>query len=226
MWELRDLPSAATDWGRVLTDFFQSTTGSELLSRLRMESQSHQIFPPAAAVFRALELTPREDVRVVILGQDPYHGAGQADGLAFSVPSGVTRPPSLRNIFRELQDDLGVSIPPSFELSRWARQGVLLLNTTLTVRQDAAGSHRGFGWEMLTDLVIQLVNDLPVPVVFIMWGKDAEKKLTRVDRQRHLAICSPHPSPLSAHRGFFGSRPFSRANQFLAGHGRDTIDWI
>lgn len=226
MWDIRDLRSGTSDWGHLLTDFLQSTTGTELLSRLEVESASHQLFPPAGAVFRALELTPVEQVRVVILGQDPYHGAGQADGLAFSVPNGVTRPPSLRNILRELQDDLGESIPTSFDLSRWARQGVLLLNTTLTVRQDNAGSHRGFGWETLTDLVIQRVNDLPKSVVFVMWGKDAEKKLSRVDRQRHLAICSPHPSPLSAHRGFFGSRPFSRANQFLAAHGRDTIDWV
>lgn len=226
MWDIRDLRSEASDWGQLLKEFLQSTTGGELLARLKSEADSHQLFPPAGAVFRALELTPPEQVRVVILGQDPYHGAGQADGLAFSVPNGVTRPPSLRNILRELQDDLGVSIPTSFDLSRWAKQGVLLLNTTLTVRQDNAGSHRGFGWETLTDIVIQRVNDLPMSVVFVMWGKDAEKKLSRVDRQRHLAICSPHPSPLSAHRGFFGSRPFSRANEFLAAHGRDTIDWV
>jgi uracil-DNA glycosylase len=226
MWDVEKLQSEAATWGPVLRSFLRSPTGQALLARLHAEAQSYPIFPDTDHVFRALELTPIEQVRVVILGQDPYHGVGQADGLAFSVPKGVTTPPSLRNILKELGADLGVPIPSSFDLAQWAAQGVLLLNTTLTVRQDAAGSHRGFGWEELTDQLIQQVNAGPHSVVFILWGKDAEKKLALVDQTKHLAICSPHPSPLSAHRGFFGSRPFSRANQYLTDRDRGAVAWV
>lgn len=226
MWDLQRLPIPDSGWGPLLTDFLNSPTGAQLSDRLTLEAVNHSIFPRPENVFRALVLTPLSEVRVVILGQDPYHGAGQADGLSFSVPRGVAPPPSLRNIFRELREDLGVPVPPGFDLVHWASQGVLLLNTTLTVREDNAGSHRGFGWEELTDSVIQSVNDATLPVVFVLWGKDAQNKLSRVDRTKHLAICSPHPSPLSAHRGFFGSRPFSRSNQFLSDHGRTPIAWV
>lgn len=226
MWDLQTLPIPDAGWGPLLTDFVKSPIGIQLSAQLVLEAGHHSIFPQKENVFRALALTPRSEVRVVILGQDPYHGAGQADGLSFSVPRGVAQPPSLRNIFRELREDLGVPIPPGLDLSLWARQGVLLLNTTLTVRENNAGSHRGFGWEVLTDSLIQSVNDAIQPVVFVLWGKDAQNKLSRVDRTKHLAICSPHPSPLSAHRGFFGSRPFSRSNQFLTDHGRTPIAWV
>lgn len=226
MWDVRELPNDLPDWGQLLPDFLSSPTGRQLTERLRLEASLHSIFPQPQNVLRALILTPLHQVRVVILGQDPYHGVGQADGLSFSVPRGVAPPPSLRNIFRELREDLGVTVPAGFELSHWAKQGVLLLNTTLTVRADSAGSHRGFGWEALTDAVIQRVNDLDHPVVFVLWGKDAQNKLSHVDRSKHLAICSPHPSPLSAHRGFFGSRPFSRTNQFMSDAGFNGVVWV
>ncbi len=226
MWDVQELPSDVPDWGRLLPDFLASPTGMQLTERLQLEASGHAIYPQPQNVFRALMLTPLTQVRVVILGQDPYHGVGQADGLSFSVPRGVAPPPSLRNIYRELREDLGVTVPAGFELSHWAKQGVLLLNTTLTVRENVAGSHRGFGWEVLTDLVIQRVNDLEHPLVFVLWGKDAQNKLSQVNRSKHLAICSPHPSPLSAHRGFFGSRPFSRTNHFLSEAGYNCIAWV
>lgn len=187
------------------------------------------VFPPPAAWFRALDLTPREDVRVVILGQDPYHGAGQAHGLCFSVQPGVRLPPSLRNIYKELEADLG--IPPARHgfLEAWASQGVLLLNAVLTVREGAAASHQGQGWERFTDAVIRLVAESAPPTVFMLWGAHAQKKAAFVgdvaQGGRHLVLKSAHPSPLSAHNGFFGSRPFSKANAFLAAHGRAPIDW-
>jgi len=225
-WELTALQNLTTDWAEVVQPFWESPTGQRLREFLDQEQRAAAIFPPAAQVFRALQLTPRRQTRVVIVGQDPYHGSGQADGLAFSVPPGVPTPPSLRNILKELTADLGQAPPAGFDLGHWARQGVLLLNTTLTVRPDAAGSHRGLGWETLTDQLIASANQVPRPLVFILWGKDAQTKAVGIDTTRHHVICSPHPSPLSAHRGFFGSRPFSRTNEFLRQGNQLPVAWL
>lgn len=183
------------------------------------------VFPPREDVFRALDLTPLDQVRVVLLGQDPYHGPGQAHGLAFSVRPGVPRPPSLRNLFRELHDDTGDPIPPGGTLTPWARRGVLLLNTVLTVRSGEAASHAGRGWETFTDAVIDRVVQRPDPVVFLLLGGHARKKAAAVRGTRHGIIEAPHPSPLSAHRGFFGSRVFSRTNALLEAAGVEPVDW-
>lgn len=183
-----------------------------------------EIYPKPAEWFRALDLTPLDDVRVVILGQDPYHGQGQAHGLSFSVRPGVRIPPSLANIYKEIQSDLGFSPPPHGFLEHWARQGVLLLNNSLTVERSKPASHQGRGWEAFTDAVIRTVDAGP-PSVFLLWGSHAQKKAESVDGRRHLVIKTSHPSPYSADRGFFGSRPFSRANAFLEKNGRGTIDW-
>jgi uracil-DNA glycosylase len=184
-----------------------------------------RIFPKGSEWFHALDATPLEQVRVVILGQDPYHGEGQAHGLCFSVKPGVRPPPSLINIYKEMKSDLGLEPPPHGNLEAWAKQGVLLLNAVLTVEAGLAASHQGKGWERFTDAVIRLVNDQPRPVVFILWGSYAQRKAAFVDRQRNLVLASAHPSPLSAHNGFFGSRPFSKANEFLIANGQDPIDW-
>ncbi|WP_324261935.1 uracil-DNA glycosylase [Altererythrobacter sp. H2] len=197
---------------------------------LKAEEQSGKlVFPPRGQRLAALAATPPEAVRVVILGQDPYHGPGQAMGLSFSVPRGAAVPPSLANIYKELESDLGLPRPGHGDLSGWARQGVLLLNATLTVEAHKAASHAGKGWEAVTDACVQAVAQGGAPCVFILWGSHAQAKAARVpeieDGGRHLVIRSPHPSPLSAYRGFFGSRPFSRANAFLEQHGRGTIDW-
>ena len=184
-----------------------------------------RIFPKGSEWFHALDVTPLEQVRVVILGQDPYHGEGQAHGLCFSVKPGVRPPPSLINIYKEMKSDLGLEPPPHGNLEAWAKQGVLLLNAVLTVEAGLAASHQGKGWERFSDAVIRLVNDQPRPVVFILWGTYAQRKAAFVDRQRHLVLASAHPSPLSAHNGFFGSRPFSKTNEFLIANGQDPIDW-
>lgn len=193
------------------------------------ETAGKQIFPPRGMRLRALELTPLDKVKVVILGQDPYHGPGQAHGLSFSVPEGVRQPPSLVNIFKELQDDLGIAPPTRGNLESWARQGVLLLNNSLTVEAGQAGSHAGRGWDAITDAAVRAVAEREEPSVFILWGSHAQAKAARIPElrgdSRHLILRSPHPSPLSAHRGFFGSRPFSKANAFLEQHGRGAIDW-
>jgi uracil-DNA glycosylase len=193
------------------------------------ETAGKQIFPPRGMRLRALELTPLDKVKVVILGQDPYHGPGQAHGLSFSVPEGVRQPPSLVNIFKELQDDLGIAPPTHGNLESWARQGVLLLNNSLTVESGQAGSHAGRGWDAITDAAVRAVAEREEPSVFILWGSHAQAKAARIPElrgdSRHLILRSPHPSPLSAHRGFFGSRPFSKANAFLEQHGRGAIDW-
>ena len=184
-----------------------------------------QIYPRASEWFNALNSTPLQDVRVVILGQDPYHGEGQAHGLCFSVQHGVRPPPSLLNIYKELKADLGIALPGHGNLTAWAGQGVLLLNSVLTVEAGLAASHQAKGWERFTDAVIKLVNHLPQPVVFILWGNYAQKKAAFVDKRRHLVLSAAHPSPLSAHAGFFGSKPFSKANQFLQEHGQAPINW-
>jgi uracil-DNA glycosylase len=195
----------------------------------REEANGKAVYPPRGQRLRALELTPLDEVKVVILGQDPYHGPGQAHGLCFSVPEGVQTPPSLVNIYKELESDLGVPRRPSGNLEHWARQGVLLLNTSLTVEAGKAGSHAGKGWEAITDAAVAAVAARETPSVFILWGNHARNKASRVPElglgSSHLVLTSPHPSPLSAHSGFFGSRPFSKANAFLEVQGRGAIDW-
>ncbi len=196
-----------------------------LESFLDRERERATVYPPRDRVFRALELTPLDSVRVVLVGQDPYHGPGQAHGLAFSVPAGVPKPPSLRNLLRELHDDVGVPIPGSGDLTPWARRGVLLLNAVLTVRAGEAGSHAGRGWERFTDAVIGAVDGGPAPVVFLLLGNRAQEKASGVDWSRHVVLEATHPSPLSAWRGFSGSRVFSRANEALEQMGREPVDW-
>lgn len=193
---------------------------------LEDEARRHIIFPEANQVFRALELTPLEEVRVLLLGQDPYHRPGQAEGLAFSVPEGIRIPPSLRNIFCELEADVGISAPTSGSLLPWARQGVLLLNAVLTVREREPASHARQGWERFTDTIIRTLSERPSPIVFALWGGYAQKKLPLIDQTRHPVVTAAHPSPLSARRGFLGSRPFSRINAALAEAGRGTIEWV
>jgi len=213
-------------WKHLLEAEFGKPYMAQLKSFLEGEKAAgRRIFPKGADYFRALDLTPPSSVRVVILGQDPYHGEGQAHGLSFSVRPGVRIPPSLVNIYKELQSDLGVFPAKHGFLEHWAKQGVLLLNAVLTVQMGMAASHQGKGWELFTDAVIRAVNDLPQPVVFILWGSYAQKKAAFVDTARHLVIKSPHPSPLSAHNGFFGSKPFSKANDFLVSKGYPPIDW-
>jgi len=214
-----------TDWNPVLRGEFAKPYWPELQAFVRAERERHAVYPPHDQVFAALHLTSYADTRVVILGQDPYHGPGQAHGLCFSVADGVTLPPSLVNIYKELQSDLGIEPPRRGDLSAWARQGVLLLNTTLTVRRGAAASHQGKGWETFTDEVIKAVNAKDHPVVFILWGGHARRKKQLIDTARHVIIESAHPSPLSAGNGFFGSRPFSRTNAALEAAGLAPIDW-
>jgi len=216
---------AVTDWNPLLRSEFDKPYWPELQAFVANERAEAAVYPPPDEVFAALHLTPYADVRVVILGQDPYHGPGQAHGLAFSVRPGVPPPPSLANVFKELEADLGITPPDHGSLIPWARQGVLLLNTTLTVRARSAGSHQKKGWEVFTDQVLRAVNDKPETVVFVLWGASARSKKQLIDTSRHTIIESPHPSPLSAHRGFFGSRPFSRTNQALVAAGRQPIDW-
>ncbi len=214
-----------TDWNPLLRDQFDEPYWRELQGFVRAERARHTVYPPHDEVFAALHLTSYADVKVLILGQDPYHGPGQAHGLCFSVRPEVDVPPSLVNIHKELRDDLGCPIPAHGNLEHWARQGVLLLNTTLTVRAGQAASHQRKGWETFTDRVIEVVDDKPERVVFVLWGAAARKKKALVDGRRHAVIESPHPSPLSAHKGFFGTKPFSRANEALTAAGRDPVDW-
>lgn len=214
-----------TDWNPILRAEFAEPYWAELQQFVADERGQHTVYPPHDEVFRALHLTPYADTRVFILGQDPYHGPGQANGLAFSVADGVRIPPSLQNIHKELESDLGLARPSHGNLERWAANGVLLLNATLTVRGGNAASHQKRGWETFTDRVIAAVNAKPERVVFILWGNSARKKKTLIDRNRHVVIESPHPSPLSAHRGFFGSKPFSKANDALVAAGRTPVDW-
>ena len=214
-----------TDWNPVLRGEFAKPYWEELMAFVGAERQAHEVYPPHDEVFAALHLTALADVKAVILGQDPYHGPGQAHGLCFSVRPGVKVPPSLRNIHKELTDDLDIAAPSHGNLEAWARQGVLLLNTTLTVRAHEAGSHQGHGWERFTDEVLQQVNAQRQRVVFILWGSSARKKQSLVDQTRHTVLEAPHPSPLSAHRGFFGTKPFSSTNAALVEADRTPIDW-
>ena len=214
-----------TDWNPLLADELTKPYWGELMRFVREERNRHTVYPSEPEVFAALHLTSYASVKVLILGQDPYHGPGQAHGLCFSVPHGVEIPPSLANIHTELEQDLGCPPPGHGSLEHWAGQGVLLLNATLTVRARRAGSHQKMGWETFTDRVIEVVNHKPERVVFILWGSFARRKKDLVDTDRHFVIESPHPSPLSAHRGFLGSRPFSRTNAALEASGREPIDW-
>lgn len=216
---------STTDWNPHLRGEFDKPYWGELQRFVLDERSRHPVYPPHDEVFAALHLTPYEDTKVVILGQDPYHGPKQAHGLCFSVRRGVRVPPSLVNIHKELHADLGLPTPDHGNLEPWARQGVLLLNTTLTVRGGAAASHQKHGWETFTDEVIRVVSAKADPVVFILWGSSARRKKELVDTARHAVIESPHPSPLSANNGFFGSRPFSRSNEALVAMGREPVDW-
>lgn len=216
-------------WKPVLDPVLETPEARRLGGWLRAEEEAGKvIYPPRGCRLKALELTALDKVRVVILGQDPYHGPGQAMGLSFSVPHGERVPPSLANIYKELEADCGIARPAHGDLTRWAEQGVLLLNNTLTVQAGQAGSHAGQGWDTITDACVAAVAEREEPSVFILWGSHAQAKAKRIDGLRggrHCVIESAHPSPLSAHRGFFGSRPFSRANAFLGEHGRGAIDW-
>lgn len=213
-------------WKFALEEEFSSPYMASLKQFLVAEKQAGKhIFPKGSEYFRALDLTPLDEVKVVILGQDPYHGAGQAHGLCFSVQPGVRTPPSLVNIYKEMQADLGIAPAKHGFLEHWAEQGVLLLNSVLTVEEGKAAAHQGQGWEKFTDAVIRTVNDECDGVVFILWGNYAQKKAAFVDQERHLVLKSAHPSPLSAHNGFLGSRPFSRTNDYLQSIGKDPVDW-
>lgn len=213
-------------WKERLTKEFGASYFQALSDFVRAEYVSKQVFPAPKDVFRAFDTTPFESVRVVILGQDPYHGEGQAHGLCFSVPSGVQIPPSLKNIYKEIVAELGGEIPRSGDLTHWAEQGVLLLNATLTVLAGQAGSHQGKGWEQFTDAVIQTISDQKEHVVFLLWGAYAKKKADLIDASKHLVLTSAHPSPLSAHNGFFGNGHFAKTNQYLLQHVLPPIDWL
>jgi len=225
MININDLWPAESGWTQQLQSHFGSPSFTALANYLASEFKTETIYPSPENIFRSFQLTPYADTKVVILGQDPYHGPGQAHGLSFSVDPDAKLPPSLRNIFKELASDLDCPPPTDGDLTHWAEQGVLLLNTVLTVRSGAAHSHRQQGWEDFTDAVIQSLNEHPQPIVFILWGKPAQKKSAAID-SRHRKIIAPHPSPLSAYRGFFGSRPFSTANAALENLGRAPVKWV
>lgn len=219
------MPAINGDWLEALKGEFGKEYYKKLFKTVNEEYRTYRIFPPADDVFNAFHLTPLKDVKVVIFGQDPYHGENQAHGLCFSVKPSVEIPPSLVNIYKELHDDLGCTIPSHGYLEKWAKQGVLLLNTVLTVRAHQANSHRGIGWEEFTDAAIKVLNAQDRPIVFILWGRPAQMKKSMLNNPKHLILEAPHPSPLSAYRGFFGSRPFSQANHFLEANGVEPIDW-
>ena len=212
-------------WKRELADIFDGAAFAATAAFTRKEYAAGEVYPPASRIFAAFDACPFPEVKVVILGQDPYHGPGQANGLSFSVNPGVRFPPSLLNIFKEVSADTGAPMPVDGDLSRWARQGVLMLNATLTVAANRAGSHQGHGWEQFTDAVIKRLSDRREHLVFILWGSYAIRKSELIDQSRHLILTSPHPSPLSAHRGFFGNHHFSRTNAYLQAHGATPIVW-
>lgn len=213
------------DWDQLLKDEFEKDYYQQLRRFLAYEYKHYKIHPDMYDIFNALKYTSYQDVRVVLLGQDPYHGPNQAHGLCFSVKKGVMPPPSLKNIFKELQDDVGCTIPSHGELVKWAKEGVLMLNTVLTVREGHANSHANKGWEILTDRIISLLNDRSEPIVFLLWGRNAQNKSAMITNPHHLILKCAHPSPLSAYNGFFGCRHFSKTNQFLKQHGYASIDW-
>lgn len=213
------------DWDEILKDEWKKDYYLNLRKNLIHEYKNYTIYPSMYDIFNALKKVPYKDVKVVILGQDPYHGQGQAHGFSFSVQKGVKTPPSLLNIYKELHDDLGLYIPNNGNLIKWADQGVLLLNSTLTVRAHQANSHKDIGWSILTDNIIKLLNKREKPIVFLLWGKFAQSKENLITNKRHLIIKSAHPSPFAAHRGFFGSKPFSKTNNFLIKNNMSPIDW-
>lgn len=212
-------------WKKHLVEEFGKESFRKLTAFVKSEYLSKVVYPPPKFMFRAFEMCPFDKVKVVILGQDPYHGKGQANGLCFSVNEGVALPPSLQNIFKEIEDDVGIKVNRSGNLDRWAKQGVLLLNATLTVEHGKAGSHQNKGWEEFTDGVIQMLSDQKEHLVFVLWGRYAQQKGARIDAKKHLVLKSAHPSPFSAYSGFFGSKHFSAANEYLRQHGKKTIDW-
>jgi uracil-DNA glycosylase len=215
----------ADSWKHHLQGEFEQPYFTALVDFVRSEYLNATVYPPGREIFKAFDSCPFEEVRVVILGQDPYHGAGQANGLCFSVRAGITMPPSLVNIFKEIQSDLGKPFPPNGDLGRWAKQGVLLLNATLTVRASSPGSHQNKGWEQFTDAVIRAIADQRENIVFLLWGAYAQRKGQMIDRNKHLVLQAPHPSPFSADRGFFGCRHFSQTNAYLRSKGMREIDW-
>ncbi len=219
------MSAISNDWLKPLSAEFRKPYYAKLYRTVEYEYQHYCVYPEPKDIFAAFNLTPLSSVKVVILGQDPYHEEGQAEGLCFSVKPGVEIPPSLVNIYQELHDDLGCRIPNNGSLTKWAKQGVLLLNTLLTVRAHAAFSHKGIGWEEFTDAAIRAVETQDRPIVYLLWGRPAQAKAAMITNPDHLILKSPHPSPLSAHRGFFGSRPFSQTNDFLKAHGVEPIDW-
>ena len=214
-------------WKKALNEEFEKPYFKNLAHKVKEEyaNPTIKVYPPGNKIFAAFDSCPYEDTKVVIIGQDPYHGYGQANGLSFSVAPGVKMPPSLINIFNEVHSDTGAPFPQDGDLSRWANQGVLLLNSSLTVRDGSPGSHTGIGWEEFTDAVVEKLNKEKENLVFILWGANAIKKGEKIDRNKHLVLTSPHPSPLSAHRGFFGNHHFSRANEYLKEHGKKEISW-
>lgn len=214
------------DWLEAVGGEFKKPYYKKLYEFVKNEYSTHVVYPPSEDIFNALHFTPLKDVKVLILGQDPYHEPGQAHGLSFSVlPGKADTPPSLQNIYKELNDDLGCYIPNNGYLKKWADQGVLMLNTVLTVRAHAAGSHQGKGWEQFTDAIIRAVNKKDEPVVYMLWGRPAQMKRSMLNNPKHLVLTAPHPSPLSAYRGFFGCKHFSQANEFLKANGLEPIDW-
>lgn len=217
--------SIEPSWKEVLREEFDKEYFKNLAAEVREAYLEGQVFPPPKKVFNAFSLCPFDEVKVVIIGQDPYHGWGQAHGLCFSVQDGVPIPPSLQNIYKEIKSDLGKDMPQSGNLERWAKQGVLLLNATLTVRAGMAGSHQGWGWEIFTNAAIQKVSAEKEGVVFLLWGRYAQEKTALIDGSKHLILKAPHPSPLSAHNGWFGSRHFSQTNEYLKSKGKKEIDW-
>lgn len=219
------MAAISNDWLAPLSGEFKKPYYKKLYETVKTEYETRDVYPAPDDIFNAFAFTPLEKVKVVILGQDPYHEPGQAHGLSFSVMPSVEIPPSLVNIYKELHEDCGCYIPNNGYLKKWADQGVMLLNTVLTVRAHAAHSHKNIGWEEFTDAAIRVLNTQDRPMVFLLWGKPAQQKRSMLTNPRHLILEAPHPSPLSAYRGFFGSRPFSRANKFLAEHGETPIDW-
>lgn len=219
------MSAITNDWLAVLQPEFSKPYYRELYETVKKEYRDYRVYPDSGDLFNAFHLTPLNNVKVVIIGQDPYHNAGQAHGLCFSVKPGIETPPSLVNIYKELQSDLGCYIPDNGYLTKWAEQGVLLLNTVLTVRAHQANSHRGIGWETFTDAVISALNKEDRPIVFLLWGAPAQKKKQMLNNPKHFVLEAPHPSPLSAYRGFFGCRHFSRTNAFLERNGLSPIDW-
>lgn len=219
------MAAISNDWLEPLKGEFQKDYYKKLYLTVKKEYQSRLIFPAADDIFNAFSLTPLKETKVVILGQDPYHNVGQAHGLCFSVKPGVEIPPSLVNIYKELEDDLGLKIPNNGYLVKWAKQGVMMLNTVLTVRAHEANSHRGIGWEQFTDAAIRILNEQDRPMVFMLWGNPAQAKKSMLTHPKHLILTAPHPSPLSAYRGFFGCKHFSKANEFLKMNGLPEIDW-